>query len=109
MTKTVLGVMLATSLLPVAAHAGEPRQHDGGFFFRLTSGAGYGSTKLKFAGDELKFSGSMGEFELSPGGVVSKNLAVHATFDAWGHWDTKTTFNGIESTDDDVKISLALI
>lgn len=107
MRRTLLSVVAgAVWLVAAAADAGEPRQHDGGFFLRMALGGGYASTSIEDAGDELTFKGPSGNFEIAIGAMVKKNLAIHATLGAWAVLDPSAEFDGEEAHLDDVTLSL---
>jgi hypothetical protein len=78
------------------ARAGEPHTHDG-FFLRLSGGVGYASTSEDFEAGELKVSGPSGDANLAIGGVVSPNLALHATLWAWALSDPDVEFENLSS------------
>jgi hypothetical protein len=109
MRRALLSVVVAVAvwLAPAMVRAGEPRQHDGGFFLRMALGGGYASTSIEDEGDEVTFKGPSGNFEVAIGAMVKKNLAIHATLGAWAVLDPTAEFDGEETELDDVTLSLS--
>jgi hypothetical protein len=81
-----LGWIAITAVLVLGmsggASAGD-RDHDGGFFLRLSGGAGAASTTLEDSGDKLKLSGVAADINLAIGAIVAPNLALHGTLFGW--------------------------
>jgi hypothetical protein len=96
-------------LVPVAAIAGEPRRHDGGFFFRVAPGGGYTRTAITERGDRFALKGTSGSIDFAIGAVVKKNLAVHVTLGAWGLIDPKAESNGMEEVASNASMTMVLI
>ena len=96
-------------LLPVTAIAGEPRSHDGGFFFRVAPGGGYSRTAITEEGDRLAVKGTSGSVDFAIGAVVKKNLAVHVTLGAWSLIDPKVEFNGVEEVASNTSMTMVLL
>jgi hypothetical protein len=71
-------VILAISAIEVLAG---PRDHRGGFFLRLSAGAGGAETT--FGDNLMKFSGVSSSTNFAIGGVVLPNMALHATLFGW--------------------------
>lgn len=101
---TVLAV-----LVPLAAIAGEPRRHDGGFFLRLAPGGGYTRSAIEEEGDHFALKGTSGSFDVAIGAVVKENLAVHATLGGWGLVDPKVEFNGEEEVATDTSMIMTMV
>ena len=77
-------VLLSLILVPsIDAAASSPRSHDGGFFLRLSAGFGHASSKVEESGESLEFSGGSGDVNFAIGGMVTPNLALHATLIGW--------------------------
>ncbi len=72
-------IILVVSTIEV--FAGD-RDHDGGFFLRLSAGSGYAQTEL---GDPtvMKYYGPCGDVNFAVGGVVLRNLALHGSLFGW--------------------------
>jgi hypothetical protein len=87
----ILGLaVLALIAASPAAMAGD-RDHDGGFFLRLSAGGGAASSE---AGG-LKLSGTSGDMNFAIGGVVTPNLALHATLFGWLVDEPDVEFGGL--------------
>ena len=95
-------------LIPAVAIAGEPRSHDGGFFFRVAPGGGYSRTAITEEGDRLAVKGTSGSVDFAIGAVVKKNLAVHVTLGAWSLIDPKVEFNGVEEVADNTSMTMVM-
>jgi hypothetical protein len=85
------------SLALSSAHAG-PRDHEEGFFLRLSAGAGGGGTKLDASDALVDLSGGTGNVNLAIGGVITSNLALHATIFGWTMENPDATLEGITGT-----------
>jgi hypothetical protein len=96
-TTLVLTLLAAVLMFTNVAWAG-PRDHDGGFFLRMSAGLGGASSEINnLQGPlvtDLKFSGAAGDWNFAIGGVVSRNLALHGTFWGWTLTDPEVTLNG---------------
>jgi hypothetical protein len=93
-------------LAPLAAGAGEPRRHDGGFFFRVAPGGGYSRSAVEEGGDRLALKGASGSIDFAIGAVVANNFAIHATVGGWGLVDPKVEFNGLEEDTRDTSLTM---
>lgn len=81
MTMTAVALLAGAAAGPVLAN--EPKQHDGGFFLRLSAGVGSAQTKWDdLDDDESKLSGMSGDANFAVGANIGGKLAVHGTF--WG-------------------------
>ena len=94
------GALLLTTALLVsllawsgAAIAG-PRDHEDGFFLRLSMGGGTASTALDDGTDRLEMSGSAADLNFAVGAIVSPNFALHGTLLGWSASDPDLEFNG---------------
>jgi hypothetical protein len=96
-------------LFPLTAIAGEPRSHDGGFFFRVAPGGGYSRTAVEEEGDRIALKGASGNFDIAIGAVVKKNFAVHATLGAWSLIDPTVEFNGQEEVAEKTSMTMVMI
>jgi hypothetical protein len=72
------------------------RDHQGGFFLRLSAGGGVASTSVEDSGDEIKLSGPAGDLNIAIGAMVGSNLAVHGTLFGWAVSDPDAEINDIE-------------
>jgi hypothetical protein len=105
-------VAVATALavfVPLAASAGEPRRHDGGFFLRFAPGGGYSRTAIDEDGDRLAVKGVSGSFDAAIGAMVKENFAVHVTLGAWSIIDPKVELNGLEEVATDTAMTMVMI
>lgn len=75
-------IVLGLALSPLEARSGA-RDHDGGFFLRLSAGGGPASTSIEILGVETEFSGTGGDVNFAIGGMVTRNLALHGTIFGW--------------------------
>jgi hypothetical protein len=80
-------------VLAGSAWAAGIRDHNQGFFLRLSAGGGSASTELDL-GPNLKMSGGMSDVNIAIGGIVSPNLALHATIFGWVVSDPDVKFVG---------------
>jgi hypothetical protein len=93
-----------------------PREHDRGVFLRLSAGLGTAKSKIDdfvFEGgelgpNELEMSGMSGDINFAIGGVVARNLAVHATLAGWSVTDPDLDFGEISVESDDVTLGLSM-
>ena len=79
----VLAAAALAILLPGVLLSQE-RDHEGGFFLRLSAGGGGASTEAKDAGYTFKFSGPAGDV----------NFAIHGTLFGWSITDPDIEFGG---------------
>jgi hypothetical protein len=75
-------LVAALALLPGVSAAGS-RDHLGGFFLRLSAGAGTVRTELTSRGNTLALSGAASDVNIAIGGVIAPNLALHGTLYGW--------------------------
>lgn len=75
-SKKVLLVFLVLFVLSVDLFAGT-RDHDGGFFLRMSGGLGIAQTTLE--GNLMSFSGVTSSTNMAIGGGLFNNFALHAT------------------------------
>ncbi|MFH1144165.1 MAG: hypothetical protein V1774_06450 [Candidatus Eisenbacteria bacterium] len=105
----VCGILLMTAADALAQN--QPRQHDRGFFLRMSAGIGSASTGEDFPtgfGDvDLDASGLSGDANFAIGAIVSPNLALHATLMGWSVVDPDVEIGGIGFETDDVTMSLS--
>lgn len=80
------GLILAWGLACVvmlgAPSAGD-RDHEDGAFLRFWAGTGGAYSELETSQGDLKLSGTASEINFAVGGIVSPNLALHATLYGW--------------------------
>ena len=93
-----------------------PREHDGGFFLRLSAGVGTAKTKVEdvdFLDDgnpqDLEFSGTSGDINFAIGAMVARNVAVHATLAGWSVTDPEVDFGPVSVELDNVEMSLSMV
>lgn len=67
----------------------QPRDHQGGFFLRMSGGIGVANTEIEDVFpttfglfDRLRFSGTSADWNFAVGAVVTPNLVLHGT--TWG-------------------------
>jgi hypothetical protein len=89
--KVVLGSLILI-VLSIEVFAGS-RDHDGGFFLRLSTGAGYAQSEF---GDPstIKLYGASGDMNIAAGMGVLPNLALHATLFGWALSDPAAEVGG---------------
>ena len=92
LTKSVAWVSLILLMSVTEAFAG-PRDHDGGFFLRLSGGLG--TAQSEFGDLDLKLSGLTGDFDIAIGGVVAPNLALHGTVFGWSATNPDAEVDGM--------------
>jgi len=101
-------ILFCFLLLPPSAQSG-PRDHNEGFFLRLSAGGGSAKTSICLLDEDLELSGPSGDVNLAIGGIVSPNLALHGTIWGWSVSDPDLEWDelgiGFEGTD----ISLSAI
>ena len=87
-----IGLLVCSIILPSLALADDgPEQHKG-FYLRLTTGIGYGTT-----GDEVKLSGAGGMTTIGIGYAIMENLIVNADIWALHAIDPTIEFDGKEA------------
>jgi hypothetical protein len=93
-----------------------PREHDGGFFLRLSAGLGTAKTKVEDIDllddgnpQDLEFSGTSGDINFAIGAMVARNVAVHATLAGWSVTDPEVDFGPASVELDDVQMSLSMV
>lgn len=59
------------------------RDHEEGFFLRLSGGAGPAGSEIEVDSDRIKMDGIGADLEVAIGGIVAPNLAVHGTIWGW--------------------------
>ena len=95
-------------LVPIAAVAGEPRRHDGGFFLRLAPGGGFSRSYIEEDGERFGFKGTSGSFDIAIGAMVTENFAVHGTLGGWSIVDPTIQFLDVEEQVDDASITMTM-
>jgi hypothetical protein len=75
-------LLVGLALLPQEARGGR-RDHEGGFFVRLSAGGGWAWTRLDILGLRTQFSGLSRDVNVALGVMAARNLAVHATVFGW--------------------------
>lgn len=93
----VLTTVMVLAAIPATSFGGD-RDHDGGFFLRLSAGVGAASTKIEDEPDKLKLSGEAGDINIAIGGMVSQNLAFHGTLFGWAVTDPDAELNDLDGS-----------
>jgi hypothetical protein len=75
-------VPIVAAVLATTAQAGA-RDHDGGFFLRLSAGGGPARTEFNEGTESMELSGFGFDFNMAIGGMVAQNLALHGTLGGW--------------------------
>lgn len=78
--RTFVCVCLILALSATDLFAGS-RDHDGGFFLRLS--AGVGASETIFDDNVMKYTGASSNTNVAIGGGILPNLALHATLFGW--------------------------
>ena len=78
----LVAILLFFVLSPLSAWSG-PRDHNDGFFLRLSGGGGSAKTSICFSDEDMEFSGASGDVNLAVGAIVTPNLALHGTLWGW--------------------------
>lgn len=81
-------------LLQAGLAAAGPRDHQDGFFLRLSAGGGSASTSIDDGTDKMEISGSAGDLNIAVGAMVTPNLALHGTLMGWSMQDPDLEING---------------
>ncbi len=93
MLRHAIAACLCILVTASVVHAGGPRDHEPGFFLRLSTGVGGGGTE-RDANPDIKLSGFISETNLAIGGTVTRNLALHATLFGWTAGDPTVESGG---------------
>jgi opacity protein-like surface antigen len=105
---TAAALAVLTMSAAGAASANEPKQHDGGFFLRLSAGLGSAQTKWDdLDDDEAKVSGLSGDANFAVGANVGGALAIHGTFWGFSMTDPELESGGVEIELDDATYSVS--
>lgn len=102
-------VAVAFSTVTGVARGGEPREHEGGFFLRLSGGIGFANTSIDDGIDEVTFKGPAGDGDLAIGVVLSPNLAIHGTIFGWSMVEPDLEISGVTFETDDLTVSLGAV
>jgi len=86
--------LLLTLLLSAGSAAAGPRDHQDGFFLRLSAGGGSGSSSIDDGTNEAEISGSVADVNIAIGAIITPNLALHGTLMGWSAQDPDLEFNG---------------
>jgi hypothetical protein len=77
-----------------------PRDHNGGFFLRLSAGGGGAASEIKDVNglfyDQFKFSGASGDVNFAIGAIVTPNLALHGTLWGWSLNEPDVEIDGVD-------------
>ena len=79
----VLSMAVFLAAAPSGTVSASDGAHDGGFFMRLSAGFGSTSPEASEAGQTLELCCETGDLNFAFGGIVARNLAVHATLWGW--------------------------
>ena len=93
--KKIVLVFLLMILLSVNAFAG-PRDHNGGFFLRLSTGIGGAETEFSDPSFPAKFSGVSSDANIAVGACIFNNFALHATLFGFTMPEPKYELGGLE-------------
>lgn len=112
---TLVSILLLVLVSSAGALTQRPiRDSDaGGFFLRLSAGAGFAGTAAvvplgAVIDEELSFTGFAGDLNLAVGGFVSPGLALHLTIMSWT-LDEPSVDYGILSTTIPTELSMTAI
>ena len=96
MMRKVLMILVIISAVS-SVQAGGPRDHEPGFFLRLSTGIGGAKTGRDDAQNvEQKYSGWTGDPNFAIGGTITRNLALHGTLFGWSASDPNYELGGVE-------------
>jgi len=87
--------LIAAAALPTDAAAG-PRDHEDGFFLRLSVGGGTARTEYTDLSNDVEISGPAGDVNIAIGGIIASNLALHGTLFGATMSDPDITWNAAE-------------
>ncbi len=114
MASALLVFLFLSGMLSIAQAANLPRQHDSGFFLRLSAGLGSARTEIDAAdveddpvGFDVEASGLSGDANFAIGVIVSPNLALHATLLGWAVTEPDFEIGGIDVDSEDVSMSMS--
>lgn len=82
----LLGLFISAAWLAAwpASAAAQGRDHEEGFFLRLSGGFGSARTEVTDGGSTTSYSGPAADGNFAIGGIVAPNLALHGTLFGWG-------------------------
>jgi len=116
-TGCAIAALSIVSLVATARAVNLPREHDRGFFLRMSAGLGSAGTSEDIpvaypqdtaAGSiELEASGLSGDVNFAIGALVAPNLALHATLLGWSVSEPGLEIGGVEFDTDDVSLTLS--
>lgn len=87
----LLGLLLSSP----AAWSG-PRDHNDGFFLRLSGGGGSAKTSISLLDEDFELSGTGGDVNVAVGAIVTPNLALHGTVWGWAISDPDWSWGELE-------------
>ena len=100
----VIGVSLI--LMTAAIALGAERDHEDGFFLRLSGGFGSASTETELGSETWKMDGVGSDVNIAIGGMVRPNLALHGTLFGWMTTDPEMSIGSVSGTiDADIIVS----
>jgi len=100
-----LGILITASTV----RAGGPRDHEPGFFLRLSTGIGGAKTAADDGLVEARLSGLSGDPNFAIGGTITPNFALHATLWGWSVGDPTLEVNGVEAALNSSKVTLGAL
>lgn len=101
-------ILLLFVLSPLSAWSG-PRDHNDGFFLRLSGGGGSAKTSICLLDEDFELSGTSGDVNLAVGAIVSPNLALHGTIWGWTVSDPDFSWGSLELENLPADLSLSAV
>ena len=95
-------------LSPLSAQSG-PRDHNEGFFLRLSAGGGSAKTSICLLDEDFELTGPSGDVNLAIGAIVSPNLALHGTIWGWSVSDPDFEWGEVGIAFEGTDLSLSAI
>jgi hypothetical protein len=107
----VIAALGVVSLVATAQAVNLPREHDRGFFLRMSAGLGSARTSWDVPANggayEWEASGIAGDANFAIGAIVAPNLALHGTLLGWTVSEPDLEIGGLEFNTNDVTLSLS--
>ena len=107
MIRKMLVILAIISTVASRAQAGGSRDHEAGFFLRLSTGVGGAKTERAEPAPGIEVSGPTGDLNIALGGTITRNLALHATFFGWRASDP--TVNELDTGLNDATLALGAV
>lgn len=109
-------IAVGALLYSAPAHAADPRAgggHSSGFLLRLSVGPGFATTSVENDFAKATYSGGSGDVNLAIGGIVTDNVAIHATLGGWSVFgpdvELKSDAGSISGTAEDATLRMSLL